>query len=278
MIVDTHCHLDAELFIESAAELYTSAQQAGVGYIVIPAVERVNFTRVQQLAQQHQGLVYALGIHPLYVPHATEQDLVVLEQLIEQSLSDGRFVAIGEIGLDFFVPELCTDMMRAKQIDFYNRQLALAQRFNLPVLLHVRRSQDVILKYLRRYQLTGIAHAFNGSWQQAEQFVNLGFALGFGGAMTFTRAKQIRRLAQQVDLSSIVLETDAPDMAPAWLNPKLEPSQYNRPQELAGIAAELAQLRAQPLEIIAEQTTANAFRVLPRLAYWHNQRANLPVT
>lgn len=269
MIIDTHCHLDAPLFAESAAQLYASAQQVGVGYIVIPAVERANFQRVQDLASQHQGLVYALGIHPLYVPRATEQDLLELELLVKQSMADQRLVAIGEIGLDFFVPELCTDAMRAKQIEFYQWQLDLAQRFNLPVLLHVRRSQDLILKYLRSRQLTGIAHAFNGSWQQAEQFVRLGFALGFGGAMTFTRAKQIRRLAQQLDLSSIVLETDAPDMAPAWLNPKMDPSQYNRPQELAGIAEQLALLRNQPLEFVAEQTTATAFRVLPRLEQWH---------
>ena len=272
MLIDTHCHLDAEIFLESTAELVAQARANGVQYIVIPAVTHANFSLVQHMATQHVELVYALGIHPLYVPEATEADLVELEQRLEQAMPDPRLVAIGEIGLDFFVPELTTPEMVEKQTYFYETQLKLARRFDLPVLLHVRRSQDHILKYLRRYPtVSGIAHAFNGSHQQAQQFIDLGFALGFGGAMTFTRAKQIRRLATELDLTHLVLETDAPDIGPAWLDAKRHPDQYNRPSELGAIAQVLADLRQQPVSVIHAQTTATALRVLPRLAHWHQQ-------
>lgn len=274
MLIDTHCHLDAAEFNESAPELVNAAVQKGVRYIVIPAVAKANFSTVQQMAQQHTELVYALGIHPLFVPQAEQSDLDYLEQCLAQAQSDSRLVAVGEIGLDFFVPELKTPAMQEKQIYFYEAQLKLARQFDLPVLLHVRRSQDQILKYLRRHPASsGIAHAFNGSQQQAQQFIDLGFALGFGGAMTFTRAKQIRRLAADISLEHIVLETDAPDIGPAWLDRKADPTQYNRPAELAAIAEVLAQLRQQPIEQIQAQTTQTAFRVLPRLAQWHEQNA-----
>ena len=274
MLIDTHCHLDAEEFSESAAELVQAARQNGVRYIVIPAVAKANFTTVQHLAQQHTELVYALGIHPLFVPQAELSDLDALEQALEQAVADPRLVAVGEIGLDFFVPELKTPAMQEKQRYFYDAQLKLARQFDLPVLLHVRRSQDQILKYLRRHPgSTGIAHAFNGSHQQAQQFMDLGFALGFGGAMTFTRAKQIRRLAAEIALAHVVLETDAPDIGPAWLDRKADPAQYNRPAELAAIAEVLAQLRQQPIDQIHAQTSATAFSVLPRLAQWHQQNS-----
>lgn len=272
MLIDTHCHLDAAIFTETSTELVQAAQQKGVRYIVVPAVERANFAAVQALAHQHAEVTYALGIHPLYVPMAQDSDLAYLADQVEKALLDPQFVAIGEIGLDFFVPELCTPDMREKQRHFYEAQLKLAQRYDLPVLLHVRRSQDLILKSLRRFTgVTGIAHAFNGSHQQAQQFIDLGFALGFGGAMTFTRAKQIRRLATELDLAQIVLETDAPDIAPAWLDPKNEPDQYNRPAEIAQIAQVLAELRQTDVDHIQQQTSLTALKVLPRLAQWHRQ-------
>ena len=275
MLIDTHCHLDAQIFTETTDQLVTAARQKGVHYIVIPAVERANFNTVRQLAHTSPILTYALGIHPLYVPQATEADLTVLSQQLELVLEDPQFVAIGEIGLDFFVPDLRTDEMREKQLYFYEAQLKLAKQFDLPVLLHVRRSQDEILKYLRRHiGVSGIAHAFNGSHQQAQQFIDLGFALGFGGAMTFTRAKQIRRLATDIELSHLVLETDAPDIAPAWLDPKRYPHQYNRPEEIVAIAEVLAQLRQQSVQTICQQTSSTAMRVLPRLKQWHQTQTD----
>src|SRR5690606_27689085 len=187
MLIDTHCHLDAAEFNADREAVITRAGQQGVSGIVIPAVARETFNPVAELAARLPGGAYALGIHPLFVPQAQEDDLQALEQAVAQAMGDPRFIGIGEIGLDYFVPELTTPPMRERQMYFYTAQLALAQRHGLPVILHVRRSQDDLLKQLRRHHrlVGGIAHAFNGSFQQAEQFLAQGFALGFGGAMTF---------------------------------------------------------------------------------------------
>lgn len=261
MWIDSHCHLDAAEYAGGFLSVAEAARLAGVSWMVIPAVERANFMTVADMAAQLPGCVYALGIHPLYVPQADEQDLSVLRDAVSQALADNKFVAIGEIGLDFFVPALCEPAMQARQEYFYAEQLKIARDFNLPVILHVRRSQDKILKYLRRIKVHGgIAHAFNGSVQQALAFDRLGFVLGFGGAMTFTRALQIRRLAASLPDECIVLETDSPDISPAWLHPAL-----NTPAQLPQIAAVLAELRGQSLVSLARQTTDNVARVLPRL-------------
>jgi TatD DNase family protein len=262
MWIDTHCHLDAAEFGGEQALIAAAAAQQGVSWIVMPAVERANFATVRALAAKLPNCTYALGIHPMYVPQADEADLLALRTAITAALADPRFVAIGEIGLDFFVPGLDHGPLREKQEHFYIEQLKLAREFDLPVLLHVRRSQDILLKHLRRIKVPGgIAHAFNGSFQQAEAFIGLGFRLGFGGAMTFTRALQIRRLAVELPLEALVLETDAPDMSPSWLHP-----QINQPQEIPRIGAVLAELRGIPLAELAQATAANARAALPRLA------------
>ena len=261
MWIDTHCHLDALEFGDEQDAVAGSAARLGVSWIVIPAVERANFATVTALANRLPNCVYALGIHPIYVPQADESDLAELRAAVAAALDDPRFVAIGEIGLDFFLPGFKDSPLREKQEYFYSEQLRIARDFGLPVLLHVRRSQDSILKYLRRIKPAGgIAHAFNGSWQQAQAFIGLGFKLGFGGAMTFTRALQIRRLAAELGPDALVLETDAPDISPAWLHP-----QRNRPEEIPRIGEVLAQLRGLPSETVAQITSANAGSVLPRL-------------
>lgn len=261
-MIDTHCHLDASEFAQGGGVIAACAARQGVSWIVIPAVERANFAAVAALAHAQPNCAYALGIHPMRVPQAAESDLAALRETLQGALDDRRLVAIGEIGLDFFVEGLRDGPLRDKQEHFYSEQLKMARDFSLPVLLHVRRSQDVVLKHLRRIAVPGgIAHAFNGSLQQAQAFIGLGFRLGFGGAMTFPRALQIRRLAATLPLSSIVLETDAPDMAPVWLHP-----QRNSPQQLPRIAEVLARLRDLPLAAVAQATTENALAALPRLA------------
>jgi TatD DNase family protein len=261
MWIDTHCHLDAGEFGDASDAIADSAAREGVGGIVIPAVASYNFEVVGELARRRKNCRYALGIHPIFVPHSTEEDLATLRCAVEAAMYDPNFVAIGEIGLDYFIPMLCEPEMRARQEHFYVEQLKLARDFGLPVLLHVRRSQDMILKYLRRITVPGgIAHAFNGSFQQAETFIGMGFRLGFGGAMTFPRALQIRRLASTVPAEALVLETDAPDISPVWLHP-----QRNTPEELPRIGAALAELRRMPVDEIARITTANAQAAMPRL-------------
>lgn len=256
MLIDSHCHLDAAEFNGQQAQLIAQAQAAGVQYIVVPAVDQPSFARVSALAQSPH-CVYALGIHPMYIMPATAQDLDALDHLLAQA--DPRLVAIGEIGLDYFVDSL----EREKQQTFFVAQLKLAQRYQLPVILHVRQAIDDVLKYLRRYPVIGgIAHAFNGSMQQAQQFIDLGFKLGFGGACTYSRATKIRHLASSLPLESMVLETDAPDIPPAWLNN----DEYNQPVQLVKIAQVISQLRGIPMSQVAEITTKNVQQILPKLA------------
>jgi TatD DNase family protein len=258
MLIDTHCHLDATEFSADRDTVVAASQAAGVQTIVVPAVAASNFETVRELAARHGAVRYALGIHPLFVGDATDGDLAVLRRAVEASIGDPRFVGIGEIGLDHFVPGLD----RERQLVFFVEQLRLARDFDLPVILHVRKAQDVVLRELRRLRpRSGIAHAFNGSDQQAHTFIDLGCALGFGGAMTFERALRIRHLAVALPAEALVLETDSPDIPPAWLN-----RQRNTPVELPRIATVLAGLRGVGLDELAMTTAANARRVLPALA------------
>jgi TatD DNase family protein len=272
MWIDTHCHLDAPEFAGDRDAVREQARTAGVGLCVLPAVQRGDWVGVQALASLH-GDAYALGIHPLHVPQAAEQDLQALDAMLRVCRHDPRLVAVGEIGLDFFVPALCEPAMRERQWQFYTAQLRLARQYGLPVILHVRRSADQLLKGLRQIPVTGgIAHAFNGSLQQAQTFMALGFALGFGGAMTFERATALRTLAQRVPDEALVLETDAPDIPPQWLYRTAGmralglPQGRNTPAELLRIAQVLADLRGQSLPELKVLNTENARRVLPGLS------------
>ena len=277
MWIDTHCHLDASEFDADRDTVRQAARDAGVTRCVIPAVQRANWADVAKLAERH-GDAYALGIHPLYVPQAQEADLLALDQALRECAGDPRLVAVGEIGLDFFVPELCSTDMRERQWFFYTAQLKLAQKHGLPVILHVRRSADLLLKGLRQCSvLSGIAHAFNGSHQQAQAFVAMDFALGFGGTLTYERSLQLRRLACELPLSALVLETDAPDIPPQWLYQTAEQRAQgaaqgrNNPAELPRIAQVLAELRGLPPHDLAALSSANACRVLPKLsALYHH--------
>jgi TatD DNase family protein len=260
MLIDTHCHLDAAEFDADRDAVAQSAAQVGVKMIVVPAVERANFQTVMNLSAQQPHVCYALGIHPMYVDNAKPSDLTLLKKLITEQLAmpNNKLVAVGEIGLDFFV----TQQNCETQEYFFTEQLKIAKEFNLPVILHVRRAVDDVLKYLRKYKITGgIAHAFNGSPQQAEEFIKLGFKLGFGGAMTYPRALKIRELAKTLPIESIVLETDAPDIPPEWLGTKGR----NSPQQLLKIAQCLADLRGLKITQIIEITGKNSVQILPNL-------------
>jgi TatD DNase family protein len=269
--IDTHCHLDAAEFDADRDAVRQNAKALGVETCVIPAVMASHFDEVRLLAHCHSD-AYALGIHPLYTPQASTTDLVTLDAHLHAQRDDPRLVAVGEMGLDGFVPEINTPDALAKQTHFFETQLQLAQRHRLPVILHVRRSADGLLKGLRKFPVIGgIAHAFNGSLQQAQMFIEMGFKLGFGGAMTFERATKLRTLAIDLPLSSLVLETDAPDIPPHWIYTTAEARDRgqaqgrNSPAELPRIASVLAELRGISLEALAEITSANARQALPRL-------------
>ena len=253
MWIDTHCHLDAAEFAPDRDAVAAAAQAAAVDTVVVPAVEVANFPAVRACIARYPGCVAAYGIHPMCTPQAAESDLQVLREWIARE----RPVAVGEIGLDFFVPGLD----RERQRQFFVAQLEIAREFDLPVLLHVRRAVDDILRELRRHRVRGgIAHAFNGSRQQADMFIDLGFALGFGGAMTWPRATRLRELAATLPLEAIVLETDAPDIPPAFVG-----QGRNEPAFLPRIAASLCELRSISAEALAFATRQSAARVLPGL-------------
>ncbi|NTV94197.1 MAG: TatD family hydrolase [Thiobacillus sp.] len=253
-LVDTHSHFDATEFDQDRDAVYERARRAGVNIQVVPAVTLANCQAVAAACRRYPGCFPAWGMHPMYIDVHKETDGAELRHLVEQ----WRPVAIGEIGLDLFVDGLDP----ARQEFFYVEQLKIARDYDLPVLLHCRRAVDPILKQLRRIKVRGgIAHAFSGSRQQADEFIRLGFKLGFGGAFTWERATRLRALAVELPLEAIVLETDSPDIPPAWVG-----RGRNEPAELAGIAATLAELRGQSVGEVARVTRENACTVLPGLS------------
>lgn len=264
MWIDTHCHLDASDFDADRDAVVAQAHAAGVNHIVVPAVARWNFDTVRALAHRHAGCSYALGIHPIYAAQASDEDLLELRRQVAASMDDPRFVAVGEIGLDFFIPNYDIEQQNA----VFRAQLRIAREFDLPVLMHVRKSQDQVQSAAAKAGVRGIAHAFNGSPEQAHRFVDSGFKLGFGGVFTFSRANRVRRLAQELPIESIVLETDAPDLAPAWLADDQFGEQggvRNVPTEVARIADAMAQLRGISIEALADQARRNSIDAIPRL-------------
>ncbi len=243
--IDTHCHLDAAEFEPDRDAEYARAVDAGVGLQIVPAVSRDNFAAVAATCARYPGCLPAWGLHPMYIHVHRPEHLADLRAQIEAQ----RPVAIGEIGLDLFV-----DLDYATQEFFYVEQLKIAKDYDLPVLLHCRRANDQLLKHLRKIRVRGgIAHAFNGSPQQADEFIKLGFKLGFGGAFTWPRANNLRRLAVDLPLDAILLETDSPDIPPVWIG-----HGRNAPGELPRIAQTLAELRGIDVERVAQTTTRNA--------------------
>ena len=253
MLIDTHCHLDADEFAVDRDAVVAAALQAGVGCMVVPSVAVDTFFGAKTVVERYPACVAAYGIHPLYVAQSRPDDVATVRAWLERE----RPVAVGEIGLDGFVP----DADPVRQEFFFVEQLKLAREFDLPVILHVRRAIDTVLKHLRRIRVRGgIAHAFNGSRQQADEFIKLGFALGFGGAMTYSGSTRIRALAASLPAERIVLETDAPDIPPAWLN-----GGRNSPDQLPRMADVLAELRLTDRATVVAQSHAAACAALPAL-------------
>ncbi|HIV72792.1 MAG TPA: TatD family hydrolase [Candidatus Aquabacterium excrementipullorum] len=272
--IDTHSHLDAPEFDPDRAEVIARAREANVRQVIV-SVAPGTFEAARQAAIDCDG-AYALGSHPLFVNEVGDDAPERLREALQRWRDDPRLVAVGEIGLDGFVPAIQDAASRERQDRLYAAQLAVAQEAGLPVILHVRRTADQLLKHLRRMKAEGrpvqggIAHAFNGSEQQAEAFVELGFCLGFGGAMTFDRALQIRRIAAWLPEDRLVLETDSPDIPPHWLYQTAEARargarSRNEPAQLPRIAETLATLRGWTVEDTRLRTSANALRALPRL-------------
>lgn len=249
-IFDTHCHLDSPVFDSDRNKVLANCRKQGVEHILIPAIERQGWDNLLLLCKQEKGLYPALGLHPIFVKHHQPQHL---EQL-EQYLAECHPLAIGEIGLDFFIDQPDKD----QQLYFFSAQLDIAGHANLPVSLHIRKAHDQVLLLLCKHPVCGgFVHAFNGSLQQAQQYIDLGFKLGFGGTLTYEGSRKIRELARVLPLDSIVLETDAPDMVVA-----AHRGQRNSPEYIVDCLNVLAELRDEDSDFIAEYTSKNAFSTL----------------
>lgn len=250
-LVDTHCHLDIEECFPRFDETLIRARAAGVQTLIFPGVDRAGWQRLIALSRREEGVYAAPGLHPLYLARHRPEHLEELASLAEQ----GGIVAIGEIGLDYFVESIDRN---AQQL-LFEKQLQIAATARLPVLLHVRKAHDQVLATLRRkrFPCGGIVHAFNGSLQQAEQFIQLGFCISVCGTLTYDRARRVRKVAAELPQETLVLETDAPDIPPAG-----HKGEANLPEYLPEVLDALATLRGEPRELTAGYTTANAKRVL----------------
>lgn len=249
-LIDTHCHLDVEEFDADRDAVIERARAAGVRWMVVPAVDAAHWPGLLALCRRVDGLYPALGMHPVYLQQHRREHLPALAE----ALATHRPLAVGEIGLDFFIADTDRDAQRA----LFAAQLDIAAAAGLPVLLHVRKAHDDVLRQLRLHPVKGgIVHAFNGSLQQAHKYLELGFRLGFGGMLTYERSRKIRALAADLPLEAIVLETDAPDMTVASHH-----GQRNSPEYLPECLQALATVRAQDPALLARQSTANAREVL----------------
>ncbi|HKK04835.1 MAG TPA: TatD family hydrolase [Gammaproteobacteria bacterium] len=245
-LIDTQTHLDFPEFDADRAAVLAAARQAGVVAMVVSGVSAATWSRLLALTDAEPGLFPALGLHPMFLAEHNAADLTALAEAVERH----RPVAVGEIGLDFQLRELD----RPRQLELFEAQLAVARDARLPVILHVRKAHDEVLARLRRFDLVGgTVHAFSGSRQQAEHYLALGFKLGFGGAMTYSRARKLRTLAAELPLEALVLETDSPDLPPAAHH-----GERNSPAYLPEIAAVLAELRGEDPLNLARRTTDNA--------------------
>ncbi|AGB79795.1 Mg-dependent DNase [Enterobacteriaceae bacterium strain FGI 57] len=247
--IDTHCHFDFPPFTGDETASLAQAAQAGVEKIIVPATEALRFETVLSLASRHTPLYAALGLHPVVIENHDDRSLEALATALASKPE--KLIAVGEIGLDLYRE----DPQFERQQRLLDAQLQLAKHYDLPVILHSRRTHDKLAMHLKRHALprTGVVHGFSGSLQQAERFVELGYKIGVGGTITYPRASKTRAVMAQLPLSALVLETDAPDMP---LNGYQ--GQPNRPERVAQVFAELCALRPEPPEQIADMLWANS--------------------
>jgi TatD DNase family protein len=251
LLIDTHTHLDFPDFDADRAEVLTDSQALGVKKMVVLGVHRENWQRVWDLAQAEPSVYAALGLHPVFLEQHRAEHLRELQAWLQRLHGHPKLCAVGEIGLDYYLKSLDRDA----QQHLLEGQLHLAAEFELPVLLHVRRSHAATIATLKRFRLPrrGIIHAFAGSYEEAREYLKLGYKLGLGGAPTWPQAYRLRKVVPRLPLESIVLETDAPDIAPA-----MYPHQRNSPQHLPDICSALAELLTVSAQELAAASSRNA--------------------
>ncbi|WP_074756019.1 TatD family hydrolase [Pseudomonas abietaniphila] len=253
-LIDTHTHLDFDDFDADRQAVLTHCQQLGVERVVVLGVYQRNLQRVWDLALSEPQVYAALGLHPIYLDEHLPEHLQDLRDRLAAVAGHPKLAAVGEIGLDYYVESLD----RERQQTVFDSQLQMAADFNLPALLHVRRSHADTIATLKRFKLKrgGIVHAFAGSREEAKAYIKLGFKLGLGGAATWPQALRMHRVIAELPLDSVVLETDSPDMAPA-----MYPGQRNSPEHLPDICTALSDLMNISAERLAHASTLNAKEV-----------------
>ena len=259
LLIDSHCHLDFPEFDADREAVIAHSQALGVQKMLVVGITRQHWPRFWKVVNSHPDLYGALGLHPYFLSEHQDSDLQALAEQLQRYHLHPKLCAVGEIGLDFFLP----DLDRQRQIHLFEQQVALAAEFNLPVIIHSRRANAQVTAILKRAQLprAGIIHAFSGSYEEAMEYIKLGFLLGFGGAATWSRATRLQSVLQRLPIDSIVLETDSPDMPPEWLA-----GQRNSPEQLPQICQQLAQFYGIHATAFAAHTTAN----VQRLFGWKN--------
>ncbi len=248
-LIDSHCHLDFNVFDIDRKELLADASNHNVSKIIVPAVARNNWQHVFEVSQQYEMIEAAYGLHPMFMKYHQHSDLLLLRGFLENN----KPIAVGECGLDFFIKDANKDA----QVEFFKKQLKLADEFSLPVIVHARKSLDIVLREVRKFpNIKGVIHSFSGSLQQAEACIKQGFMLGFGGPITYTRATKLRKLVTELPLESLLLETDAPDQPDSN-----HFGQRNVPANLLDIAKVVAELRQCDISEVAQVSTKNAKRL-----------------
>ncbi|TBU76415.1 TatD family hydrolase [Phytopseudomonas daroniae] len=253
-LIDTHTHLDFPDFDDDRSEVLAQARGFGIERLVVLGVEHANWQRLWDLVQKHEGLYAAFGLHPVYLNEHRPEDMQALQDWLARFHGHEKLCAVGEFGLDYYLAELD----RERQQALFEAQLALAESFELPALLHVRRAHAPVIATLKRFKLrrAGIIHAFAGSFEEAREYLKLGFKLGLGGAPTWPQAKRLRQVIARLPLDAVVLETDSPDMPPA-----MHPNMRNSPVHLPDICSELAPLFEISPEELAEASSSNAMQL-----------------
>jgi len=253
-MIDTHCHLDFQEFDHDRDSVLSRCRENGVEQIVVPSVTAATFKRTVDTCNHYPNLTLTLGLHPVFIDAHQPQDLIELDSLIQQHAPK----AVGEIGLDFFEKHLISENLKEKQLVFFTKQLIIAKQNDLPVIIHNRKAHDECLRLLRETEVKGgIIHAFNGSIQQAHKYIELGFALGFGGMLTFERSTKLRALAEAIPLEAMVLETDAPDMTVSE-----HKGQRNSPEYLPFVQQAVASIKGCSLKTVAKTTSLTAKQIL----------------
>ena len=245
MIIDSHCHIDFNEFNADRDDIIARAHQAGIQHIIVPAIASDSWPRVKTVCAQYDGLHPAYGLHPYFLEQHSETDLTTLRDWVEQE----HPIAIGECGLDYYLKDLDRD----RQLHFFDAQLAMASEYNLPVIIHARKATQQVIEQLKHYpDLRGMIHSYSGSLEQAQQLIQLGFYLSFGGAITYEKATKLRAIASQIPDHALLIETDAPDQPPSrYLGTR------NQPDYISEVICTLAELRNSSQQQIIEITRQN---------------------